>query len=109
MALVLADILQSAGLTTTRVGSGREALEWLATGHCDFLLSDMRMPDLDGAELWRTLRERHPELARRMAFVTGDTLAPSATRFLKETGLPWLEKPFTPEQVLALVARIETA
>ena len=57
----------------------------------------------------RTLRDRHPELARRMAFVTGDTLAPNATRFLKETGPPWLEKPFTPEQVLALVARIETA
>jgi hypothetical protein len=30
---------------------------------------------------------------RREARVTGDTLAPSATRFLKETGLPWLEKP----------------
>ena len=30
-------------------------------------------------------------------------------RFLTETGLPWLEKPFTPERVLALVARVETA
>ncbi len=27
----------------TRLGSGREALQWLATGHCDFLLSDIRM------------------------------------------------------------------
>ncbi len=35
--------------------------------------------------------------------------SPSAMLFLKETGLPWLEKPFTPEQVLALAARIETA
>jgi hypothetical protein len=42
-----------------------------------------------------------------MAFVTGDTLAASAMLFLEETGLPWLEKPFTPEQVLALVARLE--
>ena len=43
------------------------------------------------------------------SFVTGGTLAASAMRFLKEAGLPWLQKPFTPEQVLALVARIETA
>ena len=66
----------------------------------------------DAAEspLGRRRQTRCPfHLARRTAFVTGDTLAPSATRFLKETGLPWLEKPFTPEQVLALVARIETA
>ena len=73
------------------------------------MLSDIRMPDLDGAGLWRALQDQRPELARRMAFITGDILSPSATLFLKEAGLPWLEKPFTPEHVLALVARVESA
>ena len=107
LALLLADILQSAGFTTTCLASGREALQWLASAHCDCLLSDIRMADVDGAALWREIRARYPQLAQRMAFVTGDVLSPSATLFLKETGLPWLEKPFTPEQVLTLVARIE--
>jgi len=42
-----------------------------------------------------------------MAFITGDTLSASIAPFLEESGLPWLEKPFTPEQVPELIARIE--
>ena len=83
-------------------------MQWLEAHDCDLILSDIRMPDVDGPALWRMLRERRPGLADRMAFITGDTLSASVAPFLRETGLPWLEKPFTPEQVLALVARIET-
>jgi DNA-binding NtrC family response regulator len=104
---LLADILKSAGFTVAVATSGREALGWLEENHCDFVLSDIRMPGLDGPALWRKLQEKHPALVRRMAFVTGDTLSASITPFLKETGLPCLEKPFTPEQVLELMARIE--
>jgi len=107
VAELLAEILQSAGLEATLMHSGQDALQWLESHHCDLVLSDIRMPDMDGPALWRTLRERHPDLARRMAFITGDTLSASIAPFLEETGLPWLEKPFTPEQLLALVARIE--
>jgi CheY-like chemotaxis protein/anti-sigma regulatory factor (Ser/Thr protein kinase) len=104
---MLAEILQSAGLETTLTHNGREALDWLAENSCDLVLCDIRMPDMDGPALWRALKDRHPELVRKMAFITGDTLSASIAPFLKETGLPWLEKPFTPEQLLALVARIE--
>jgi PAS domain S-box-containing protein len=105
---VLGEILESAGFTTTRLTSGRDAIAWLRDHDCDIILTDLRMPDLDGPALWRTLREERPELARRMAFITGDTLSATVEPFLKSTGLPWLEKPFTPEQVLELVARVES-
>jgi len=107
VAELLAEILRSAGLETTVTHSGSEALQWLEQHTCDLILSDIRMPEMDGPALCRALEERHPELAKRMAFITGDTLSASIAPFLKETGLPWLEKPFTPEQVLELVARIE--
>ncbi|MGB7933765.1 MAG: PAS domain S-box protein [Gammaproteobacteria bacterium] len=107
VAELLAEILQSAGLETTLVHSGQEALKWLEAHSCDLILSDIRMPDMDGPALWRALKERHPDLVNRTAFITGDTLSASIAPFLRETGLPWLEKPFTPEQLLALVARIE--
>jgi CheY-like chemotaxis protein len=90
------------------VHGGREALQWLEAHDCDLILSHIRMPDMDGPALWRELTARHPGLARRMVFITGDRLSASIAPFLKEAGLPWLEKPFTPVQVLALVARIET-
>jgi CheY-like chemotaxis protein len=107
LALVLAEILRSAGLETTQVHSGHEALQWLDRNNCDFILTDIRMPDMDGPALWRELKSRFPELSRRTAFITGDTLSASIAPFLQQTGQPWLEKPFTPEQVLELIARTE--
>ena len=107
VALVLADILRSAGYQVHIVGSGHEALNWLAQQRCDFLFSDVRMPDMDGITLWRTLRERHPELVNHMALVTGDTLSANIAPLIAETGLPCLEKPFQPEEVLQMAARIE--
>ena len=106
---LLAEILHSVGFRTTELTSGRAAVEWLAANECDIILSDVRMKDMDGIALWRHLTEHHPELTKRMAFITGDTLSPSIAPFLKETGLSGLEKPFTPEAVLRLVANLESA
>ncbi|RLU01261.1 PAS domain S-box protein [Ketobacter sp.] len=107
VAQLLAEILRAAGFKTTELASGRAAVEWLDTNACDIILSDVRMKDMDGIALWRYLTEHHPQLTKRMAFITGDTLSPSIAPFLQETGLNGLEKPFTPEAVLKLVASLE--
>ena len=79
-----------------RFGSGREALARLDGREVDLILSDLRMPGLDGPGLYRRLRADAPALARRMVFVTGDVLAPETNAFLDEAGLPVLEKPIDP-------------
>ena len=76
--------------------SGRQALEHLARHPVDLILSDLRMPDLDGPGLHRALAASSPELARRMVFVTGDVLTPDTSTFLAETSLPVIEKPIDP-------------
>jgi PAS domain S-box-containing protein len=76
--------------------SGRQALEHLAAHPADLILSDLRMPDLDGPALHRALASSSPDLARRMVFVTGDVLTPETARFLAETSLPVIEKPIDP-------------
>jgi PAS domain S-box-containing protein len=107
VAALLVDILASAGYQTATATGGEAALDWLAHHPCDMVFCDMRMPGMDGPALWRELNSRHPELARRTAFITGDTFSASVEPFLKETGQPWLEKPFTPEAILALAAKLE--
>lgn len=107
VAAVLADILRSAGYAVHVASSGAAALHWLENNPCDLLFTDMRMPGMDGITLWRTLRERHPGLAGHMALITGDTLSANIAPLIAETGLPCLEKPFLPEEVLQLAARIE--
>jgi two-component system NtrC family sensor kinase len=86
--------------------SGAVALELLDTARFDALVSDLRMPDIDGAALWRAVGARHPQLARRILFVTGDTLSPGAQQFLSQTGCPALDKPFTKADLLAGVAQL---
>ncbi len=105
IAELLRSLLEDAGYEVASADSGLVALELLDTARFDAVVSDLRMPDLDGPGLWRALRERHPALARRLVFVTGDTLSPGARQFLDDTGCGHLDKPFTREDLLAQVQR----
>jgi HD-like signal output (HDOD) protein len=46
------------------VSSGEAALETLGRGDCDVIVTDIRMPTMDGAELLRLVRQRHPRVIR---------------------------------------------
>ncbi|MBL8360095.1 MAG: PAS domain S-box protein [Rubrivivax sp.] len=98
-------VLEAAGHRVTVASSGVAALQRLREARFDAIVSDLRMPDLDGAELWRAVRVIDPVLARRMIFVTGDTLSPGASAFLGDTGNERLDKPFRREALLAAVQR----
>ena len=78
----------------------------LETARFDAIVSDLRMPDIDGAALWREVSRRRPRLARHMLFVTGDTLSPDAREFLKEARCTGLDKPFSKADLLARVAAL---
>jgi CheY-like chemotaxis protein len=63
------------------------------------ILTDLRMPEMDGPELYRQVRQRWPHLAASMIFISGDALSPAVQRFLAEVDRPLLEKPFAPAEV----------
>ena len=84
------------------------ALERMAAEHYDVILTDMRMPDLDGRALYRQIQERWPDRAQRVVFVTGDTLASALREFVTETGRRVIEKPFLPSEVRRIVAELVT-
>ncbi|HKQ60404.1 MAG TPA: ATP-binding protein [Candidatus Polarisedimenticolaceae bacterium] len=90
---------------------GRDALAMLSTGRVyDAILSDMRMPDVDGAAVFAYLRAHRPELLPRMMFATGDLANPESTSFLENCGRPVLEKPFSVDALRAAIGRVlETA
>ena len=84
--------------------SGAVALELLDAARFDAVVSDLRMPDMDGAMLWRHICERHPSLCTRLLFVTGDTLSPDAAESLRLSGCDGLDKPFSKADLLIKVA-----
>jgi CheY-like chemotaxis protein len=87
--------------------SGQEGLRRAAEGAYDLLLCDLRMPGMGGLELFERLAASHPELARRMLFISGDTSSPTTTAALRAIGRPLLSKPFRPEELYAAIAAIE--
>jgi DNA-binding NtrC family response regulator len=106
IAEVLAEVFQLDGHVVVMVGNGEEALEKLVVEQYDLILSDVRMPDLDGPALYREVERRNPDLLQRFIFLTGDIMSPETSQFLAQTGVPCLSKPFTLEMVREAVQRV---
>ena len=88
------------------MSSGREALKRLQVETFDVILTDIRMPDIDGRALYQEILVRWPGLAARVVFITGDTLASTLREFVSESGQPVIEKPFLPADVRRVVAEL---
>jgi two-component system NtrC family sensor kinase len=99
VAEILGEILTGHGHYVDTAGDGRAALEKLAAGRFDLVLTDIKMPVLDGPGLYRQLVARDPGARRRVIFVSGDTLSDETRDFLAGTGAPLLHKPFDAESV----------
>jgi DNA-binding NtrC family response regulator len=91
---LLAEFLSLDDHQVDRAANGREALDLVRRREYALIVSDVRMPDVDGPALYRELASDSPQLARRMLFVTGDVIRPETRRFLEESRLLFLEKPF---------------
>ncbi len=102
---MMRDALEAAGHEVATAESGAVALALLDEGRFDAVVSDLRMPDIDGGALWSAVRERDAELARRFVFVTGDTLSPLPADLLRDSGADVLEKPFAAADLVERVRR----
>lgn len=58
---------------------------------------------MNGKELYQVIINRHPQLANRVVFTTGDVLDGYTQRFLELAGRPFLPKPFTPNELITTV------
>jgi len=92
---VLKHALERAGYTVEATGDGDVALSQLSEESYDLVLCDIHMPGLSGPELFRQLEAHNPDLKNRILFMTGDTVTPNTQRFLKESQIPCLQKPFS--------------
>jgi len=103
IAAVLVEVLQLDGHTVETVSNGERALARIAAEGYDLILSDIRMPDLDGPTLYREIELHHPQLLQRFIFLTGDIMSQETSHFLERTGVPYLRKPFTLDMVRDVV------
>jgi CheY-like chemotaxis protein len=94
IAEVLAEMLTADGYRVDTAANGALALDKLREQGYDVILSDLRMPVLDGPGFYRELEQWDPALLGRVIFVTGDLLSPETREFLARTAALTVTKPF---------------
>jgi DNA-binding NtrC family response regulator len=99
--------LERNGYPVVAAESGVQALEMLREGDFRGVISDMRTPGgVDGADVHAWLAANKPALASKLIFITGDTVNEETAVTLRETGVPFIEKPFRVQQLMEMVTRI---
>jgi DNA-binding response OmpR family regulator len=106
---LIVTLLREHSWTVDVASGGHAGLQSVKARSYDLVISDVRMPDGNGQEFYRSVREHSPALARRFIFITGDTANVEAWDFLEGAGVPVLEKPFTPAVLEDAIARIVPA
>ena len=102
---LLSAVLSQAGRAVDTARNGIEAVELLSQNHYDLILSDLRMPGLDGPALYDALRAMRPTTPiPRVIFMTGNVRGGDYADFLRGTTEPMLEKPFSLDVVRRVVS-----
>lgn len=99
----MADALSCAGHDVDCCASALEALHRLDTQSYDVILTDLKMPGMNGLEFIRALAERDHESA--VVMVTAHASVASAVEAMRHGAFDYIEKPFSADQLEDLVAR----
>ena len=98
--------LKGAGHEVWESGDGVEALSVLRQRTVDLVITDINMPNMDGLELTRQLRAL-PAFARTPIILLTTESDPAKKLLGRAAGATgWIVKPFSQEQLLALVAKV---
>ena len=100
----LAQTLEGEGHSVLRVGSGRQAVTELAANSFDLVITDLRMPEVDGFAVLRAARARMPPVEVVMMTAFGST--DSAVEAMKAGAADYLLKPFAMDELCLRVRRL---
>ena len=103
MRVTTAAILEQDGYRVETASDGREALEKLARGHFDLVLTDLRMDDMDGAALLNEMHVRHPSVVT--VVLTGYASIESSIDALRQGVYDYLVKPCVIDDLKRTVRR----
>ncbi len=99
----LTRVLDPMGLTTLTAGRGDEGLDILSQKKIDIVLLDLKLPDINGMEVLRTICDRHPHIV--VIIITGFGSVQTAAEAMRNGAYDLLPKPFEPDQLRIAINR----
>ena len=100
---VLAAMLGQEGIVAAEVRSGADALQWLERHPADVVLTDLRMPGIDGMQLLERVVAEWPDLP--VIMLTAHATVPLAVEAMKQGAAEFLQKPFERDEVIFVVKK----
>jgi DNA-binding NtrC family response regulator len=94
-------ILTPLGYTVETTPDGLQALELMKENKYDLILTDLKMPHMDGMEVMAEIRKREPDA--KVIIVTGYSTIEVAVKAIKMGAYNYIEKPFSPEVLISAV------
>jgi two-component system NtrC family sensor kinase len=88
--------------------NGKEALDHINDYDWGLIISDLRMPEMDGMEFYEEALKSKSELKDIFVFITGDTYDVQVRTFFKQTGAAFIKKPFKIKEIIDIVQRYVT-
>jgi len=103
VALGLQMVLREEGYGVDWAQNGRTALDTLSHKGFDLVVADLRLPDMDGLDVIRQVKDERPETM--VIVITGYATVPSAVEAMKIGAVDYLPKPFTENDFMQSVAK----
>lgn len=91
-------ILVLDGYSVDTVESGQEALHLIQLHHYDFLFTDLKMPQMDGVDVAKSVKHLRPDID--VIIITGYATVESAVEVMKYGAMDYVQKPFTEDELL---------
>jgi CheY-like chemotaxis protein len=102
--IALDELLKPEGYEVQTVSSGMEALQKLDQGGYDLLMLDVIMPEMDGYELCKRIREKEKYKETPVVFLTAKSRDEDRARGLEAGANLYLSKPISPDKLLGIVS-----
>lgn len=103
MRLVLAAMLKKEGYDITAAADGREALQILKSNKIDVVVTDLKMPNLDGMGLLNCITEQYPQVP--VIMITAHGTVATAVEALKKGALDYITKPFELDDLKNVISK----
>ena len=100
---LLQKILQREGYKTLTAANGTEALNMMASNEVDIVISDLKMPEIDGFALLKELKETYPDVGVIIMTAYGDTYTVKDALLLGAD--EYITKPFKSHEITLVVER----
>lgn len=97
-------IFTQQGFSVETSPSGYDALERIQKSEFHIVLTDLKMPGMNGLEVLRSIRILQPDVP--VIIITGYSTVPSAVEAIKSGAADYIAKPFTPDQISQKVREV---